>query len=102
MTTNISGKVQIEVVSPVAEVRPEAVVPARRLDSISGKRIGLWWNSKPRGDAALTTVADAFGQRFQNVSFVRFDQQYDHGRHFPERYDEARESCDAVVATTGD
>ncbi|MBI2910282.1 MAG: hypothetical protein HYX92_21780 [Chloroflexi bacterium] len=100
--TGDPANARIEVMNPVAEVRPEAVVPARRLDSLSGKRIALWWNSKPRGDAALETVAEAFQRRFQNVTFSRFDQQYDHGRHFPERYDEARRSCDAVVATTGD
>ncbi|MBI2910285.1 MAG: hypothetical protein HYX92_21795 [Chloroflexi bacterium] len=97
-----STKVQIEVVNPVAEVRPEAVAPARRLDSLSGKRIALWWNSKLRGDVALSTVAEAIEKRFSNVTFVHFSQQYDHGRHFPQIYDEARKSCDAVVATTGD
>lgn len=103
MMTHDSAKVQIEVANPVAEARPEAVTPARRLASVSGKRIALWWNSKARGDVALSTVAEAIERRFQNVTFLRFSQQYDHGRHFPERYDEVKESgCDAVIATTGD
>ncbi|MBI2909503.1 MAG: hypothetical protein HYX92_17800 [Chloroflexi bacterium] len=103
MVIQNSGRAQIEVVSPVAEVRPEAVMPARRVDSLNGKRIALWWNSKARGDVALDVVAEAVGQRFQSVEFVRFSQQYDHGRHFPERYDEVKSSgADAVVGTTGD
>lgn len=102
MTVQNSERARIEVVNPVAEVRPQAVMPAKRLDSLEGKRIGLWWNSKARGDVALATAAEAIGRRFKNVSFVNFSQQYDHGRHFPERYDEVKASCDAVIATTGD
>ena len=101
MVTN--AKAQIEVVNPVAEVRPEALTPARRLDSLAGKKIGLWWNSKPRGDVALTTAMEELQKRFPNMEFVRFSQQYDWGRHFPERYDEVKESgCAAVIATSGD
>ncbi len=99
-----SGKAHIEVVNPVARVMSaKAVVPARRLDSINGKKIALWWNSKARGDVALSTVAEMLEQRYPHVQFVRFSQQYDHGRHFPEYYDELKQSgCDAVIATTGD
>lgn len=94
---------KIEVLNPVAEVRPEGVPPARRLESLSGKKIALWWNSKPHGDTVLSTVAEAIEQRFPNVDFVRFSQQYDWGRHFPERYDEVKASgCDAVIATNAD
>ncbi len=102
MVIRSSARVQIEAANPVAEVRPESVTPARRLDSLNGKRIGLWWNSKARGDVALATVAEAIEKRFPNVSFVYFSQQYDHGRHYPERYDEAKAGCDAIIATTGD
>lgn len=48
-------------------------------------------------------MAEAIEQRFPNVDFVRFSQQYDWGRHFPERYDEVKASgCDAVIATNAD
>ena len=99
-----SGKAHIEVVNPVARVMPaNAVMPAPRLDSIDGKKIALWWNSKARGDVALSTVAEMLEQRYPRVKFVRFSQQYDHGRYFPEFYDELKQSgCDAVIATTGD
>ena len=102
--TSGSGKVQIEVVNPVAAVaQPQAVVPARRIDSINGKKIALWWNCKAHGDMALSTVAEMLEQRFQDVKFVWFSQQYDHGRLYPERYDEVKESgCDAAILTTGD
>ena len=54
-----SEKAHIEVVNPVASVMPaKAVMPPQRLDSINGKKIALWWNSKSRGDVALSTVAE--------------------------------------------
>ena len=99
-----SEKAHIEVVNPVASVMPaKAVMPPQRLDSINGKKIALWWNSKSRGDVALSTVAEMLKKRYPDVQFVRFSQQYDHGRHFPEYYDQLKQSgCDAVIATTGD
>ncbi len=101
----VSGKtgLEIEVVNPVAEVRPKALLPARRLDSLNGKKIALWWNTKSNGDVALSAAAEAIEQKFQNVTFVRFTQIVSYGLLFHERYDEVKESgCDAVIATTGD
>ena len=98
------SKVQIEVVNPVAEIAPpEAVTPVSRLDTLDGKKICLWWNSKSQGDIALNTVAGKLSERYPGLEFVYFSQQYDHGRNFPERYDEVKKSgCDAVIATTAD
>lgn len=70
--TNGSTKAEIEVANPVAEVRPEAIMPARRLDTLSGKKIALWWNTKSHGDVALSAAIETVERRFQNVSFERF------------------------------
>ncbi|MBI2909501.1 MAG: hypothetical protein HYX92_17790 [Chloroflexi bacterium] len=100
MVTQDSGKAQIEVVNPVAEVRPKAVMPARRLDSLSGKRIALWWNTKSHGDVALSAAAEAIERRFENVTFTRFTRQL---IHTPVPYDPVPESgADAVIGSTGD
>ena len=100
VTTSTSAKAQIEVRNPVAEARPTAVMPARRLGTLSGKRIALWWNTKSHGDIALSAAAEAVQQRFENLTFVRFTRQLDQG---PAPYGAVQESgCDAVIATTGD
>ncbi len=100
----MAANTRIEVVSPVANaLPPKALTPASRPDSLDGKTICLWWNSKSRGDVALTTVTEILERRFKNVNFVRFSQQYDHGRNFPERYAEVRKSGAVVaIATTAD
>ncbi|MBI2910257.1 MAG: hypothetical protein HYX92_21655 [Chloroflexi bacterium] len=97
MTNTIA---RLEVLNPVAEVRPKAATPARRLDSLSGKKIGLWWNTKSHGDIALSAAAEAIERRFENVAFVRFTRQLDRQ---PGPYDLVKKSgCDAVIGTTGD
>ena len=102
--TTISAKVQMEVLNPVSALAmPKTVVPARRPDTLSGKRIALWWNSKDRGDIALDTVAEKLEQQYKNIEFVRFYQQYDVGRVSPEYWDKATESkLDAAIITSGD
>ncbi|MFC2042287.1 hypothetical protein ACFLTV_02150 [Chloroflexota bacterium] len=104
MMTGGTEKSLIEAVNPVAETAEQkAVIPARRPDSLDGKTIALWWNSKSRGDDALKTVAEMLEKRYTNVKFVWFSQQYDHGRHFPERYDEVKQrGCDVAILTSGD
>lgn len=66
--------------------------PARRLDTLSGKRIGLWWNTKPHGEIALSAAAEAIEKRYENVTFVRFKRPME---CCPGPYDEVVKSgCD--------
>ena len=103
MAVSEKPELQIEVVNPVAEVRPQAVLPARRLDSLNDKKIALWWNTKSHGDVSLSAAAEAIEKHFQNVRVVRFTEHVGYGRTHTEHYDEVKESgCDAVIATTGD
>lgn len=95
-----STKAEIEVANPVAEVRPQAVMPARRLDTLAGKKIALWWNTKSHGDLALSAAAEAIERRFENVTFVRFTREM---AHRPGPYQSVIEAgCDAVIASTAD
>jgi hypothetical protein len=100
----MAGNTHIEVISPVANaLPPKAITAVARPGSLDGKTICLWWNCKARGDVALTTIAEILERRFKNVNFVRFSQQYDHARNFPERYDEVKKSGSVVaIATTAD
>ncbi|MBI2909489.1 MAG: hypothetical protein HYX92_17730 [Chloroflexi bacterium] len=95
-----SDAVQVEVLNPVAEVRPKTAMPARRLDTLSGKRIGLWWDTKSHGDLALNAAAEAIQRNFQDVSFTFFTRQWIHA---PVDYNVVKEgNCDAVIAASAD
>ncbi|MBI2909073.1 MAG: hypothetical protein HYX92_15625 [Chloroflexi bacterium] len=98
--TQVSAKVEIEVLNPVAGVQPKLIVPARRLNDFHGKKIALWWNTKSHGEVALSAAAEAISQLFKDVTFTRFTQDFPHGEGV---YDVVQKSqCDAVVASTGD
>ncbi|MBI2910280.1 MAG: hypothetical protein HYX92_21770 [Chloroflexi bacterium] len=100
MATGNSVKVQIEVVNPVAEVRPKAVMPARRLGTINGKKITLWWNTKSHGEIALNAAAEALQRKFPDATFKLFTRQW---AHAPGPYEVVRENgSDAVIASTAD
>ncbi|MBI2909492.1 MAG: hypothetical protein HYX92_17745 [Chloroflexi bacterium] len=91
---------EIEVMNPVAEVRPKGVTPAPRLDTLDGKKIALWWNTKSNGDVALTAAAEAIQRHFKNVTFERFTLQLGLATG---PYDAVRSGgFDAVIASTGD
>ncbi len=100
MATQISAKALIEVANPVAEVRPQAIMPARRLDTLSGKKIALWGNTKSHGELALSAAGEAIERRYDNVTFIRFKRPME---CCPGPYEEVvKAGCDAVVASTGD
>ena len=49
------------------------VDPAKRLGSLRGKRLGLLWNNRPRGDALLRHVAEVLNEKygFEEVYFTK-------------------------------
>ena len=100
VVTQGPGIAHIEIANPVAQVRPKAAMPARRLDSLAGKKITLWWNGKSQGDVALRAAAEAIERRFENVTFTLFTRLLDQR---PGPYEATKAGgCDAVIASTGD
>jgi hypothetical protein len=70
-----------------------------RLDSLSGKTIGLLWNAKPFGDVALQTVREQLELTYDDVEF-RF---YSGNQPHPQKLlDQAFSECDAFIACTAD
>ena len=59
------------VLNPVAEVDIKKLRGATRLEDLSGKRIGLWWNGKPNGDIFLNEVAHQLESRYPGMTAVR-------------------------------
>lgn len=62
----------LEVLDPVAAVAAKTIQPAPRLRDLNGRKIGLFWNTKPRGDIGLEEAARLLEGKFQNLSFEKF------------------------------
>lgn len=96
---------RLEVMNPVASRVETEVPPAQRLDSLAGKTIGLFWNSKSGGDVALARVAELLSQRFPDVRAKQYAGGVG-GMAFriltPEETDTIARQCQAVISTTAD
>lgn len=98
----------LEIINPVAASQAdsdefEQFSPAPRLDDLTGKTIGLFWNGKPGGGTALQRVKENLSQRYAGISFRDFYGEFGpQARHAsPAQLDEMA-ACDAVVGTSAD
>jgi len=98
----------LEIVNPVALAREQGgesdrFAPAGRIASFDNKVVGLFWNGKPGGGAALEQVKKNLSKRFKNVSFRdvygAFGPQARHAS--PQQLADLAE-CDAVIGTSAD
>lgn len=95
---------RLEILNPVAATLEHSVKPAARLRDLRGATIGLYWNMKAGGDAALDRTEQLLRARFPETSFRRY-----HGsvgflmRHATaEDADRMAAEVQAVVGTTAD
>jgi hypothetical protein len=95
---------QLEVLNPVAVPVRHSVAPAPRRPDLRGATIGLYWNMKAGGDAALDRAEALLRERFPGVAFRRY-----HGsvgflmRHCTaEDSDRIAREVQAVIGTTAD
>ena len=90
----------IQVLDPTSAPIIEPGDLAPRLDSLTGKRIGLYANFKLNAEELLDDCQELLTERFKVKDFVR--GRYDAGRVMrPEEW-EGIEDCDAVILTHGD
>jgi hypothetical protein len=90
----------MRLVNPVLAPRVASAEMAPRLDSLEGKRIGLWSNKKLNADELLACVAGEIRSRHQIAGTVA-------GTYHPARVMRSNEwgaldTCDAVILTHGD
>ena len=79
-----------------------AVVPAMRLTSLTNKRLGLLWNSRPGGDRLLKHVA-AFLHEKHGLADIYFTKKTFIGNAAPpEIIEDLVSRVDAVVVGQGD
>jgi len=96
--------VSLEILNPVAEIVRDRVPPAKRLDTLEGKTIGLYWNQKPGGDIALAHVARELSQRFTGITFKSYLGSVGSPSRQATAEDIARMSkeVDAIIGTNAD
>lgn len=95
---------QLNVFNPVARSINVEIPKAKRLPTLDGKRIGLFWNFKAGGDIALRHVEEALKGRYPAATFS-FHVGADGGYQAHLTTAQARQmadECDAVVGSTAD
>jgi hypothetical protein len=100
MMNSNDGQGMYEVLSPWAEanpVRPKGLT-APRLDSLEGKKIGLYRNNKKAAQPILTILEQKLKEKFPTSQFSWYNL---HQTNIPE-FDDWLKGVDAVVAAVGD
>lgn len=98
------GHLEWELLIPEASSRIVKGRLAARLDTLEGKRIGLFWNTKPNGDVYLRRIGELIKERFNNVKIIEFmPGKADSARAAnTDALKEASSQCDLVLFSTGD
>jgi hypothetical protein len=95
---------RLDIVNPVAKTVEHSVKPAVRPRDLTGATIGLYWNMKAGGDAALDRTEALLAARFPSVTFKRYTGSVGWlMRHATaEDADRIASEVSAVVGTTAD
>ena len=98
---------EYEVLSPWAEAD---LIPARgintRVDSLDGKKIGLYRNGKRAAEPILNVVEDRLKKRYPAAEFTRFSNIRANEaiieQDVKDEFEDWLKGVDAVIATYGD
>jgi len=95
---------RLEIVNPVAARVEQSVKPAARQHDLSNATIGLYWNMKAGGDAALDRAEQRLSERFPGIRFRRYTGSVGFiMRHATaDDADRMASEVQAVVGTTAD
>jgi hypothetical protein len=90
---------KLQVLNPVAEkVEKKSAAEGPRLPSLEGKIIGLYWNYKPGGDAALGRASELLKARYAGLE----TKSYDRRRISKDDVRRIAQECAAVIGSTAD
>lgn len=95
---------QLDVVNPVAARVEQSVKPAARQRDLSKATVGLYWNMKSGGDAALDRAEQRLSERYPGIRFRRYTGSVGFiMRHATaDDADRMASEVQAVVGTTAD
>jgi hypothetical protein len=95
---------RLDILNPVAKTVEHSVKPAARRRDLTGATIGLYWNMKAGGDAALDRTEELLAATFPGATFKRYTGSVGWlMRHATaEDADRIASEVNAVVGTTAD
>lgn len=71
--------------------------------SLDGKRVGLFWNTKPNGDVLLRTLEEGIRHKHTNTELIWLPATNDTARAAAVvNLEQAKAECDAVIVAVGD
>jgi hypothetical protein len=79
-----------------------AVVPASRLTSLAGARLGILWNNRPGGDQLLQQVAEFLNQKGELAEIYFTKKMFIGNAAPPEIIDDLASRVDAAIVGVGD
>ena len=85
--------------SPLAPKAKLTYPSAKRLDTLEGKTIALYWNRKSGGDRALKRVEENLLAKYKEIKLVKFDDDFPCKPTTPKLI---AQSCDGIIGSTGD
>lgn len=94
----------IQILNPVAQRLEEKAALAPRLASLEGKHIGLYWNFKAGGDAALKRAGELLKMRYPGVETKLYVGSLGGSNHFVTKEDAKRIATEAaaMIGSTAD
>ena len=92
----------IALLDPRADSMPVVASMAPRPDSLDGKTIGLFNNSKSKASALLRAVAGALGERFAVAEIKEYSKPSAARVASPELLDRIAKEVDIAILATGD
>jgi hypothetical protein len=96
-------KTGVPIYDPTVEPEIDPSRPALRDDALSGKRVGLLWNSKVGGDKLMRFVLDELKADGLDPALAQeFKKEYDTRPAKKETYDAMAENCDLAITAVGD
>jgi hypothetical protein len=95
---------KLQVLNPVARKVEEQGSLAARLKSLEGRHIGLYWNFKAGGDAALKRAGELLRSRFPGVETKLYTGSIGGSNHFLTKEDAKKIAGEAVgmIGSTAD
>jgi hypothetical protein len=96
---------KLQVLHPVTrKAESSSGAPTQRLTDPAGKRIGLYWNLKPGGDAALKHAGALLKSRFPGIETTIYVGSIGAANRFMTKDDVKRimKECSAVIGSTAD
>ena len=95
---------KLQVLNPVAQKVEKKGASAPRLPDLEGKTIGLYWNAKAGGDAALKRAGGLLKARYAGLETRSYVGSIGGSVHCVTKEDVKRisQECAAVIGSTAD